>query len=319
MEIEYVNNENKKVYDKYVKENGNLFQTLEWIKSNEIEEYNALMISKENEVCMSAAYIITYDKELNKKILYFPKGPIITKVDKNILNIFFEEIINKARENYCSGIRMDYVFKSEDENLEKILLNAKFRKSIYTKFWDYTWVVPIKKLSKEEYLKELKQKTRYNINYAKRKGVKVLIDNSEDSKNKFYELMKITGKRDNFKIKSKACYDNVIELFKKNANIFLAYKNDKLLSAAIEIIHGTTAHYIYGASSNYDRNLQSTFLLQYEMIAYAIEHDCELYDMGGVGIKLENKYKFYDGLLEFKSKFGGKMDKNIQSYILELD
>lgn len=319
MKIEYVNEENKKIYDNFIKEHGNLFQSLEWIKSNEIEEYNALMLREKEEIYVAGIYVITYDKEINKRVIYFPKGPIISKITKKIFKEFVDEIINVAHKNSCEGIRMDYVFKNKNkENLEDIFIDLGFTKSIYTKFWDYTWIIPIKNISKDEYIMKLKPKTRYNINYAKRHDVKVLIDNSKDSKNKFYELMKITGKRDNFAIKSKNCYDNILNFFKENANIFWTYKDNKLLSSAIEIIFGNTAYYIYGASSNSERNLQSTFLLQYEMIAYAIEKKCKVYDMGGVGIKQKNSDKFYKGLLEFKSKFGGTLNSDIQSYILKL-
>ena len=319
MKIEYVNYENKKLYDTFIKENGNVFQSLEWIIANNIDKYGALMVTEEEKIYMTGAYIITFDKETKEKSVYFPKGPIICEANEEAFKIFLNETIKVSEKNNCKNIRIDYVFNNKDnEFIENSFLNNNFKKSFFTNFWDYTWIIPIANLTSEEYLNNLKQKTRYNINYAKKHGVKVLIDNSQISKDKFYELLKITASRDKFNIKKKECYDNIIELFKKNANIFWAYKEDKLLSAAIEIIFGDKAYYIYGASSNYDRNLQSTFLLQYEMISYAIDNGCKLYDMGGVGIKLKNGDKFYNGLLEFKSKFGGILDKSIKSYILNL-
>ncbi len=319
MKIEYINNENKNIYDNFIKQNGNIFQSFEWVKANNISNYGALMLKDEHEVYISGMYTFSIDKEKNKKMLYFPKGPVIKKCNYDIFSKFISEVIKIAKKNFCECIRMDYVSIAKDDSVYKIFLLNNFKESIYTRFWDYTWNIPILNISKEEYLRNLKEKTRYNINYAIRNEVKVVIDNSDNSKSKFYKLLKITSVRDNFEIKSKQCYDNVLELFKGNANIFWAYKDDKLLSAAIEIIFGDKAYYMYGASSNYNRNLQSTYLLQYEMICYAIRRNCSIYDMGGVGIKLINgQDKFYNGLLKFKSNFGGYLNDNVKSYVLDI-
>ncbi len=317
--IEFVNKDNILQYSDFVNKYGNMFQSIEWIKANNIYEYGAIMCKEKEEIVIAGVYTFTIDKEKKAKVLYFPKGPIIKYVDKKMFKLFVDEIIKVARNNSCKWIRIDYSGNiGQVDEIEELLKNNNFKQSMFSKFWDYTWSIDIDGITCEDYLNSLKSKTRYNINYSKRKGVKVLTDNSFNSINKFYELLQITSKRDNFKIKSKDCYENLISQFKNNINVFWAYKDEVLLSAAIEVIFANKAYYLYGASSNRYRNLQSTFLLQNKMIEYAIIRKCTTYEMGGVGIRTKSGDKYYDGLLNFKQKFGGKLNKNIYSYILEV-
>ena len=50
----------------------------------------------------------------------------------------------------------------------------------------------------------------------------------------------------------------------------------------IDIIYGNKIWYLYGASSNEHRNLMPNYLLQWEMIKYAIENKKDIYDFRGV-------------------------------------
>ena len=49
------------------------------------------------------------------------------------------------------------------------------------------------------------------------------------------------------------------------------------------------------------------YLMQYTMIKYACEHNCKLYDFGGVPYYDDPKHKNY-GVYKFKTNFGGYVE-----------
>ncbi len=67
-------------------------------------------------------------------------------------------------------------------------------------------------MNAEELLKNMKQKTRYNIRLAQKKDVSIEV--SDDIKI-FYDIMVETGNRDEFGIHSLAYYQTVYDLFQE--------------------------------------------------------------------------------------------------------
>lgn len=119
----------------------------------------------------------------------------------------------------------------------------------------------------------------------------------------FFELMRETGRRDKFLIRPKEYFEKILKVFGENAKIYIAYFEDTPISAILPIYYGNKAWYLYGASSNKNRNLMSTYLLQWEVIKEAINRQAREYNFRGVcmdkGIE--------DGLYRFKKGFGGNL------------
>ena len=92
----------------------------------------------------------------------------------------------------------------------------------------------------------------------------------------------------------------------------VAEYNNEPLSAAIAILHVKTVTYLYGASSNEKRNLMPNYLMQFNMIEWAINNECTKYDFGGVfNTTMDN------GLYRFKEGFCG--EEGCITYIGEID
>ena len=290
-----VNNSNIDVYTDYINRSGNIFQRVEWLKSNKINDYFTFYIKNDRGICIAGTYIfINVD---NKKCIYFPRGPVIESICtlKDI-----EECINYLKDigvkNNCNKIYLDFKYNilslKNGKEIENNILKFT-NKTSFSKFWHLNWGIDLNNITIEEYLKSLKEKTRYNINYAIKNGVKILTDNSSDSISKFYKLLKITADRDKFRIKDFECYENLFKYFKESIQLFWAYKDNTLLSAAIYIIIGDVAYYLYGASSNEYRNYKPTYLMHYKMIEYSINNNCKMYNLGGVGtIKNNSSYAY---------------------------
>ena len=130
-------------------------------------------------------------------------------------------------------------------------------------------------------LRRMKQKTRYNIKLAQKKGV---IVHSSTSLVDFYRLIRVTGGRDKFGVHSLEYYQRAYDLFhdSNSCELLLAEYDQEPLAALMVYSQGPRAWYLYGASSNEHRDRMPTYLLQWEAIRWARDHGCTQYDLWGV-------------------------------------
>ena len=182
-----------------------------------------------------------------------------------------------------------------------------------------TIILDIRK-SEEEILGRMKQKTRYNIRLAEKKGVSVRAWDDIDS---FHKMMLVTGDRDSFGIHSPEYYRRAYELFRPEGmcELLVAEYEGKPLAALMVFGRGRRAWYFYGASTDEERNRMPTYLLQWEAIKWAKMHGCQEYDLWGVPDEDEktlegNFEKRHDGLwgvYRFKRGFGGELKRAAQA------
>ncbi|MGN0294533.1 MAG: lipid II:glycine glycyltransferase FemX, partial [Lachnospiraceae bacterium] len=165
----------------------------------------------------------------------------------------------------------------------------------------------------DEVMAMFKPKTRYNIRLAKKKGVTVKICGKEAVPD-FYKIMVETGARDQFMIRPEQYFADMLDNLGDMCRLYMAY------SAEGEPIAGTIAchvydkvWYMYGASSNSHRNLMPNYLLQWEMIRWAVEEKCRIYDFRGIsGDKSEDNHLY--GLYRFKSGFNAEFTEFVGEY-----
>jgi peptidoglycan pentaglycine glycine transferase (the first glycine) len=127
----------------------------------------------------------------------------------------------------------------------------------------------------------MKQKTRYNINLALKKNV-IVTPYTEISI--FYDLMQVTGQRDQFGIHSLAYYQRAFELFyaRDLCQLLVAEYDSLPVSALMVFKVGQRAWYFYGASSDLHRDKMPNYLLQWEAMRWAKSQGCTEYDLWGV-------------------------------------
>jgi len=246
---------------------------------------------------------------------YLPKGPVAKSVDS--LDEFWPEVdaICRERKAIFLKIECDY-WHEEGELFFRSALKSEFRLSTHEIQPSRTLVVDLTP-EEDQILATMKQKTRYNIRLAARKGVVV---RASDDVSVFSELMDITGQRDEFSVHSIDYYRQAHNLFypQKGCELFLAEYEDQPLAAIMVFVRGTRAWYFYGASSNQQRNRMPTYLLQWEAMRWAKSRGCQTYDLWGVPDldheTLEaNFMKRHDGLwgvYRFKRGFGGQLKRS---------
>ena len=174
--------------------------------------------------------------------------------------------------------------------------------------------------SEEDILARMKQKCRYNIRLAEKKGVTVHVWDDLES---FYRMIQITGGRDGFGVHSHEYYRRAYELFHSTGlcELLVAEFENKPLAALMVFARGRRAWYIYGASNDEERNRMPTYLLQWEAMRWARSKGAEEYDLWGVPDEnestLEGQFENRDdglwGVYRFKRGFGGGLKRAAQA------
>jgi lipid II:glycine glycyltransferase (peptidoglycan interpeptide bridge formation enzyme) len=162
----------------------------------------------------------------------------------------------------------------------------------------------------DDILSGMKPKTRYNIRLAKKKGVKVFLA-TEEMLPIFYELYRQTAERNGFYLCEYKHFSALFSAIDSNPDsseclFLLASHGHDFLAGAIVTISGRTATYLYGASSDENRNLMGSYAIQWEAVRLAMSRGCLVYDMGAVTPTGDFDHQLY-GMYRFKTGFGGKI------------
>ncbi|HUE98773.1 MAG TPA: peptidoglycan bridge formation glycyltransferase FemA/FemB family protein [Anaerolineales bacterium] len=248
---------------------------------------------------------------------YVPK-PAVSSQRSGFSQELWREIDSVCRQNRAILLKFE-PDSWEDESLAPIINYPLPVTSLHNIQPPRTIIIDIKD-SEEEILARMKQKTRYNIRLAEKKGVTVRAWDDIDS---FHRMMLLTGSRDGFGVHSLEYYQRAYDLLhpKQMGELLLAEYEGKSLAALFVAQNGNRAYYLYGASTNEERNRMPTYLLQWQAMKWAKAHGCEEYDLWGVPDEDEatleaNFEKRQDGLwgvYRFKRGFGGEIKRAAQA------
>jgi len=257
--------------------------------------------------------LIKYPLLLGKSYFYIPYGPVTKDFSKEFFGSIKKELTRIAKDDNVVFVRLDFTPQIANDVLSDFFTEAP----LYTYHSAYfqprlEWFLELEK-SEDEFLKEMHEKTRYSIRLAERKGItaEIITKDFEKYFETFYTLMAGTAKRNGFSLHPKNYYENIFQNLSKTENNYLsiARYDQKILAIDLVIVFGKIANYVFGGSSDEERNRMPTYLAQWKAICYAKQLNCNNYNFGAISI--ENKiYKGWDGLTIFKKKFGGKEIKH---------
>lgn len=170
--------------------------------------------------------------------------------------------------------------------------------------------------SEEHLLANMKQKTRYNIRLANRKGVKVRSGDKSDI-GLLFDMYTETSIRDRFVIRNLDYYRAVWETFiKAGMAVPLIAEVDRQPVAAVMFFHfAGRAWYMYGMSRSVHREKMANYLLQWEAIKIAKTLGCKSYDLWGAPDKFVEGNPLW-GVYRFKQGLGGEVVRHIGAWDL---
>ncbi len=209
--------------------------------------------------------------------------------------------------------------KNEKEKIEGLKKIFDFRsgKPLFTK---YTFQLDISK-SEDEILKNMHQKTRYNIRLAEKKGVKIVEDNSKEAFEEYWQLTEETTKRQKFYAHSKNYHKKMWQtmIVDGGGHLMKAVYEGKILTTWVLFELNGVLYYPYGASSNENREVMASNLMMWEAIKLGKKHDCKMFDMwGSMGPEPDTKDPWY-GFHRFKQGYGGELTEFIGTYDLVIN
>lgn len=279
----------------------------------------------------AAAQILFRRLPLGWTIAYIPKGPIVDWQNADQCRALFSTIHTEARKRRAVFLKIEPHVRSLECGLGA---EQPEQAQALTDFFSQAGFTPADTIQPQStivvdirgdetsILAAMKQKTRYNIRLAERKGVTIRQGNKADISS-FYHLSRITASRDGFGIHSIDYYQTIHALFSPDhCALLMAEFEGEPLAALIALRHGKEAYYFYGASSNTHRNLMSTYLIQWTAIRWAKSQGCTRYDLWGIPnadvTRLEAEFsRRQDGLwgvYRFKRGFGGQVVKSAGAY-----
>lgn len=164
----------------------------------------------------------------------------------------------------------------------------------------------------------MKQKTRYNVRLAAKRGVTVRQGSADDLPT-FWSLLQTTATRDAFGVHTPEYYTDLLRFFPppdQGALLCAEYGGD-VVAAAILLRGGPTAIYLAGASSDMHREHMPTYALQYAALQWARDVGCTRYDLWGIPPtdatpdaaqgEQQNVRDGLWGVYRFKQGFGGEI------------
>ncbi len=156
-------------------------------------------------------------------------------------------------------------------------------------------------------LAQMKQKGRYNIRVAEKKGITLRTTDKSEEISAFYKILKGTGGRDGFAIHEEAYYQTFVKeaTIGKWGVLYVAENEGMIVGGILVTFYGETAMYYYGASSYEYRALMAPYLLQWTAMRDGKKQGCKWYDFMGIAPPDEPNHS-YAGITQFKTKFGGE-------------
>ena len=290
-------------------------------------------LSKESVV--SDVLVLIQQLDNNHSVAYVPYGPELEPCEEK-QGLFLEELSECMRTwlpANCILIRYDLSWESlwakmphfydEDGNWSgpPVPSVQEMRLNFNTIGWNLkkatTNILPSNTIymdlgkSEADLLESMKPKTRYNIGLSLRKGVQVRLAGVE-ALDVWYKLYAETAGRNNFYLHDPEYFRAVLTV-KANqtqspaeVQLLIAELDGKPLAAMFLVMTGNRGTYLYGASSSENRNIMSTYALQWKAMMIAKMRGCTDYDLFGVSPSPDPHHPMH-GLYRFKTGFGGSM------------
>lgn len=246
------------------------------------------------------------------KLMYAPRGPVWDVDDTATLAQLTSAAEKIAKKEHAYVLKVDTDIEYENAAFRRNMQSLGYRLLPQSVDFDNIQAQFVARLyltgkSQQQVLDTFKKKTRYNIRLAQRRGVQVR-EQGVQGLDEFYPIMRTTGIRDGFIIRSYDYFKTMLNALGEHARLYMAYYEGEAIAGAICTNYGNKTWYQYGASSNEHRDKMPNYLLQWHMIQWAINNGSDIYDFRGVSGNMDPNSPHY-GLWRFKSGFGTELVK----------
>ena len=317
MNFEDIDVKNKELYSLSVNHPLQTFEWGEFRKKTGVEVLRRGQISSKEIV---NSYQITIHKTpgFPYKIGYFPKGELPSQeVLKDL------EDIGKTKG--LSFVQLEPNVEIGNWKLE--IGNSSLRRAFHPLFTKYTFILDLTK-NEDELLKDMHQKTRYNIKVSQKHSVEVKIDNSKEAFEDYIKLTEQTTKRQRFYAHGEKYHRLMWDILgnqkldpnKLIAHLLTARYKKQTLVTYILFTFKDTLYYPYGASSDEHRETMAATGAMWEAIRFGKSLGLKKFDMwGAANVSDPTPDDPYYGFHRFKQGFGATLVEFVGSFDLVIN
>lgn len=299
-------------YEAFVKSmSGSFMQSVRWcgVKPDWLHE---AVISRNGSGEIRGTMLVLVKKfpQPLKSFLYSPRGPVWDYRDGEAIQDLLLGVWQLSRKHHAYFFKADPLVEETDSSKIFALRAAGFsfrpwqpdERTIQSR---NNYILELGGRNEEELLRSFKNKCRYNIRLAKRKGVVCGVYGKERLGD-FQRLMEETGERDGFRVRSQEYFARMMDALGDSCRLYLCDYEGQALSGAICVQYGGRTCYVYGASTAAHREVMPNYLMQWEMIRWALGSGCDVYDFQGVPCWYDENHPNY-GVYRFKTGFNGRL------------
>lgn len=326
MKTETVSIENTAEFDAFVASHprGHFMQSSYWGRVKDDWGWFGIICRDDSgEIKGTMAVLIRKLAKLPYRYLYSPRGPVCDLNDKEVFDTLIAAVKKEGKKYNAYELKIDKDVDTNDSDYRKIVTAAGFNIIPVVdemKGMQCSRVIRInlEGKSEDEVFAAFDSGHRRKVRVALKNNVEIEIHGSEEA-NLFYDMMKETTERDGFALKEAEYFAKLLDVFGDKARLYIAYYTPEdgervAIAGALSLVYGDKLWYFYGASRNIHRNVMPNYLLQWEMIKWAVECGCRIYDFRGV-----DRFDEDDGLYRFKIKFGSYQEEFMGEMTLTLN
>jgi lipid II:glycine glycyltransferase (peptidoglycan interpeptide bridge formation enzyme) len=270
-------------------------------------------------------------------ILYIPKGPLLDWSDEPLRKRVLNDLQSFARKQGAIFLKIDPDVvlgtgvperSPASPNVDIVKRQNNDGQAVMSILQRRGWMVSSDQIQfrnsvmidltapEDELLARMKQKTRYNVRLAEKKGVAVRVGKVDDLP-MLYKMYAETSVRDGFVIRDEEYYRTVWQTFMESrtptCEPLIAEVVGEPVAAIFVFYFAGRAYYLYGMSREAHREKMPNYLLQWEAIRRAKAAGCYMYDLWGAPDVFDESDPMW-GVFRFKEGLGGQVVRTLGAW-----
>ena len=312
----------------------NLLQTWEWAQlkgANGWEADPRVWRDDRGEIC-AAAMVLRRRLSPGKiwpglGVLYVPRGPLLDWSSVQLRARVMDDLQKLVRRSGSIFIKIDPELRIGSgvpggEGAQDDDVGLAAREELVQRGWRFSeeqiqfrnTVLLDLEGDETAWLARMKQKARYNLRLAQRKGVTVRRGGPQDY-HQLYRMYAETAVRDGFVIRGEDYYLAVWDTFFQRGMCvpLMAEVDGEPVAGLMLFVFAGRAWYLYGMSRETHRERMPNYLLQWEAMRAAREMGAREYDLWGAPEVFDESDRMW-GVFRFKEGLGGTVVRTLGAW-----
>lgn len=309
MQVVKLTDQEKNIYDQFVavSSDGSFLQSWDWGNFQTTQGKTAVRYGVyEGQTLIATVQLLqTKVPRLPGYYLYAPYGPVISDSEAKYSEEILDSLIAQIKLDFpdCWFVRLE----------SKTELNyAKHSTKTVRIQPGKTFITDLSQ-SLDNLQDNMHHKTRYNIKVAAKHNIQVESEVNVSPQHGFHiaefiELLTHTSDRQKFRDHGAEYYKGLIDFFilhnkeaKCKVSLYKAFYDKRLVAAAMMVDYGSTRTYLFGGSSENDKNLMAPYAIHWQAMMDAKNTGMTKYDWWGI----ETASGKTPGFVQFKLRWGG--------------